>query len=139
MASLLLLFHCIPPNNYFLVKFYSSFAWISTTHFSDAIIGDILPPLFLRPYFFHFSLHSLSMGPIHYRISWETTGPLSRDSTGDHPKEVIGDILMSSKASVNLWHPVLMIHLGLYFMSSSYNSLKRLIKAKALERFLGWI
>ena len=79
------------------------------------------------------------MGPIHYRISWETTGPLSRDSTGDHPKEVIGDILMSSKASVNLWHPVLMIHLGLYFMSSSYNSLKRFIKAKALERFLGWI
>ena len=75
----------------------------------------------IRPYFFHFSLHSLSMGPIHYRISWETTGPLSRDSTGDHPKEVIGDILMSSKASVNLWHPVLMIHLGLYFMSSSYN------------------
>jgi len=58
------------------------------------------------------SLHSLSMGPIHYRISWETTGPLSRDSTGDHPKEVIGDILMSSKASVNLWHPVLMIHLA---------------------------
>ena len=56
-----------------------------------------------------------------------TTGPLSRDSTGDHPKEVIGDILMSSKASVNLWHPVLMIHLGLYFMSSSNNSIIRFI------------
>ena len=49
-----------------------------------------------------FSLHSLSMGPIHYRISWETHGLLPRDPSGDHTKEVIGGggfIIGTSKAS----------------------------------------
>ena len=49
---------------------------------------------------FFYSLHSLSMGPIHYRISWETSGPLPRDSSSDHTKEVIGGgVLMSSGAN----------------------------------------
>ena len=40
------------------------------------------------------------MGPIHYRISWETSGPLPRDSSSDHTKEVIGGgVLMSSGAN----------------------------------------
>ena len=42
------------------------------------------------------SLHSLSMGPIHYRISWETRGLLPSDPSGDHTKEVIGGGLLSS-------------------------------------------
>lgn len=60
------------------------------------------------------SLHSLSMGPIHYRISWETSGPLPRDSSaGDQTKEVIGGgVLMSSDASVNFWHSFLIIPLA---------------------------
>ena len=56
------------------------------------------------------------MGPIHYRISWETSGPLPRDSSaGDQTKEVIGGgVLMSSDASVNFWHPFLIIPLGIF-------------------------
>jgi hypothetical protein len=38
------------------------------------------------------------MGPIHYRISWETRGLLPRDPSGDHTKEVIGGGLGTSKA-----------------------------------------
>ena len=47
-----------------------------------------------------FSLHSLSTGPIHYRISWETRGLLPRDPSGDHTKEVIG-IGVSFAPSIN--------------------------------------
>ena len=48
------------------------------------------------------SLHSLSMGPIHYRISWETRGLLPSDPSGDHTKEVIGGGLLSSGTSSSL-------------------------------------
>ena len=51
---------------------------------------------------FFCSLHSLSMGPIHYRISWETRGLLPSDPSGDHTKEVIGGGLLSSGTSSSL-------------------------------------
>ena len=49
-----------------------------------------IKPISQQLLFFYFSLHSLSTGPIHYRISWETHGLLPRDPSGDHTKEVIG-------------------------------------------------
>ena len=50
-----------------------------------------IKPISQHPLFFWYvSLHSLSTGPIHYRISWETHGLLPRDPSGDHTKEVIG-------------------------------------------------
>ena len=49
-----------------------------------------IKPISQQPLFLYFSLHSLSTGPIHYRISWETHGLLPRDPSGDHTKEVIG-------------------------------------------------
>lgn len=47
------------------------------------------------------SLHSLSAGPIHYRISWETRGLLARQgiSSNVDTKEVIGGGLGSSSSS----------------------------------------
>ena len=41
---------------------------------------------------FLFSIHSLSVGPIHYRISWESRGLLKRNGFASNidTKEVIG-------------------------------------------------
>ena len=72
------------------------------TIFKNPCVKQNCPSVLIHlNYFFSCSLHSLSMGPIHYRISWETHGLLPRDPSGDHTKEVIGGggLIGTSEAS----------------------------------------
>ena len=91
----------MPPLPYFLVlKLFR--LHISTNHYGIGWINDQIQILrqpqlrvnsnkYTKPSFYYFSIHSLSVGPIHYRITWEAKGvpPRNGFSSKIDTKEVI--------------------------------------------------